>query len=68
MTHLNKVLDYEQAKLIELEDEFTQLMIDCWGKPSAKTKRAHKRCRELLKAVPNQRLTVELLEKRMSEE
>ena len=64
--HLYKVLDYEVNRLIELEDECTQLMIDMWGLKAKISRSA--RVRRLIKDIPRQKLKIKLLEARLAKE
>lgn len=66
MVHLNRVLDYEVNRLIELEDECTQLMIDMWGLKAKISRSA--RVRRLIKDIPRQKLKIKLLEARLAKE
>ena len=66
MVHLNRVLDYEVNRLIELEDECTQLMIDMWGLKAKISRSA--RVRRLIKDIPRQQLKIKLLEARLAKE
>ena len=66
MAHLYKVLDYEVNRLIELEDECTQLMIDMWGLKAKISRSA--RVRRLIKDIPRQKLKIKLLEARLAKE
>ncbi len=66
--HLYKVLDYEADKLIELENECTQLMMDMWSLNATRGRKSDKRVRQLVKEIPQQKLKIKLLEARLAKE